>query len=70
MDKEKLADVALKAAKDMLKTLPDDSKLVIGKEVLTGKEVKEKFSKDEEFAGYVVNLVVGLKFDKFSRLKP
>ena len=70
MNKEKLAEVALKAAGEMLKTFPDDAKLVIGKEVLTGKQVKEKFGKDEEFAGFVVNLVVGLKFDKLARLKP
>lgn len=66
---KKIAKAAIKAAKEMLQSLPDDAKYIEGRKVFTGKEVKEKFETDDEFAAKTVERVVKLKFDKLVRKK-
>ena len=66
---KKIAKAAIKAAKEMLQSLPDDQKLVMGREVFTGKEVKEKFEADDEFAAKTAEQVLKLKLDTLIRKK-
>jgi hypothetical protein len=70
MDKLKLGEVAYKAAEKMIDTISDDEKMVIMLDkpvTMTGKEIKQKFNEDEEFAGQMIELLLGLKFDKLKR---
>jgi len=66
---KKLAEAAIKAAKEMLQSLPDDAEYVHGREVLTGKEVKQKFEIDDEFAAKTAEQILKLKLDTLIRKK-
>jgi len=66
---KKIAKAAIKAAKEMLRTLPDDQNLVMGREVLTGKEVKKKFEVDDDFAAKTAEQILKLKLDTLVRKK-
>jgi len=66
---QKIAKAAIKAAKEMLQSLPDDENLVMGREVFTGKEVKRKFEFDDEFAAKTAEQILKLKLDTLVRKK-
>ena len=66
---KELGKVAFDAAEEMLETLPDNKEYVEGRTVLSGKEVKEMFKTDLEFAKKNVRRVVKLKFHQTLRKK-
>lgn len=61
---KKIAKTAIQAAKEMLQSMPDDAEYHYGREVLTGKEVKEKLEVDDDFAAKAVERILKLKFKK------
>lgn len=63
----KIGKLTIKAAQEMLDSFPDDAQFVQGKLVLSGKQVKEKFKTDPEFAAQVAEKIVKLKLDVFIR---
>lgn len=67
---KKLGKAAVQAAKQMLDSLPDDAEYVQGRQVLSAKEVKQKFKTDEEFAAKTAIRIFKLKFDVFMRSNP
>jgi len=67
---KKLGKAAVQAAKEMLDSLPDDAEYVQGRQVLSGKETKEKFKTDEKFATKTAIRIFRLKFDVFMRSNP
>lgn len=67
---KRIGKIALKVTKQMLDSMPDDAEYVEGTEVLSGKEVKQKFKVDDEFAAKNVERLLKLKFDMAKRKKP
>jgi len=67
---KKIGEAAIKAAKEMLKSLPNNAELIEGRTVLTGKQVKEKFETDENFAIKTALQVLNLKFHVIRRNNP
>jgi hypothetical protein len=68
MNTQKVGEAAINAAKEMLADFPDNGKLVIGKAVYTGKELKQKVLEDETTAEMLVTLLLNLKFNQLSKL--
>lgn len=68
----RLGKVAFEAAREMVATIPDEADYIAGTVALSGKEVKEKFETDLNFAEQQVERIIKLAADisKKKAIKP
>lgn len=66
---KKIGKAAVDATRKMMKTLPDNAKLIEGKQVLSGKDAKKKFEADDDFAAKQTERLIGLAADLTKRKK-